>query len=169
MKTTLRKILLPQPKSKIKAGEGQTKGKYKFFTSSSIQSKYYNCAEYSKPSLIFGTGGLASVHFCNEPFSTSTDCLVMYGIENTNLELIYHYLHNNINILQAGFKGAGLQHISKDYILDIEVDLPDMDTQIKIVRQMNLIDNLIITEKKQIKFLDKLVKSRFICDWEVTA
>lgn len=161
MKTTLRKILLPQPKSKIKAGEGQTKGKYKFFTSSSIQSKYYNCAEYSKPSLIFGTGGLASVHFCNEPFSTSTDCLVMYGIENTNLELIYHYLHNNINILQAGFKGAGLQHISKDYILDIEVDLPDMDTQIKIVRQMNLIDNLIITEKKQIKFLDKLVKSRF--------
>ena len=61
-----------QPKSKIKAGEGKDNGKYKFFNSSNEQTKFYDVAQYFKPALIFGTGGNASVHYCDEPFSTST-------------------------------------------------------------------------------------------------
>ncbi len=162
MRQKLRELLLPQPKAKIKAGDGMNKGKYKFFTSSAAQSKYYSSALYNQPALIFGTGGAASVHFCKEPFSTSTDCLVMYGTEETNLEMIFYYLRTHMHILQAGFKGAGLQHISKEYILDIEVDLPGIDIQAKIVEQNRLLDRLISSRNTQCDLLDKAVKSRFV-------
>ena len=77
MRIELKKALFPQPKSKIKAGDGKANGKYKFFTSSPMQSKFVDEANYDEPALIFGTGGNASVHYCDEPFSTSTDCLVI--------------------------------------------------------------------------------------------
>lgn len=162
MKQQLRELLCPQPKSKIKAGEGQLAGVYNFYTSSQIQSKYYHTATYTEPALIFGTGGMASVHYCDQPFSTSTDCLVMYGYRDTNLELIYHYLRTNLHILQAGFKGAGLQHISKDYILNVEIDMPDAPVQKQITSQMRIIDRLIESRRQQTICLDEAVKSRFI-------
>ena len=162
MKQTLRELLCPQSKSKIKAGDGQLEGAYNFYTSSQTQSKFYHTATYTQPALIFGTGGMASVHYCSKPFSTSTDCLVMYGHQGVSLELIYHYLRTNIHILQDGFKGAGLQHISKDYILDIEIDIPEPAVQERITHQMRLIDGLINGKKQQIVFFDEAVKSRFI-------
>ena len=162
MKKTLRELLCPLPKSKIKAGEGQLKGAYNFFTSSQTQSKFYDFATYTQPALIFGTGGMASIHFCNKPFSTSTDCLVMYGIQDAPLELIYYYLKSNMHILQNGFKGAGLQHISKEYILNIEIDIPESSIQKQIILQMRLIDELINDKHQQIMLFDEFVKSRFI-------
>ena len=162
MKQTLRDFLCPQPKSKIKAGDGQLKGAYNFYTSSQIQSKFYHSATYTQPALIFGTGGMASVHYCNEPFSTSTDCLVMYGRLGAPLELIYYYLRSNMHLLQDGFKGAGLQHISKNYILNININMPAPSLQEQITHQMRLIDAMINGKKQQILSFDEAVKSRFI-------
>ena len=160
MKVKLKELLIPQPKSKVKAGEGLIDGKYKFYTSSPIQSKYLDDAQYRGPALIFGTGGNASVHYCTDMFSTSTDCLVMYGSEE--LELIYYYLSGNMQILQDGFKGAGLKHISKNYILNIEIDLPCKETQREIVNIMKKIDVLISERKQQKDQMEKLVMSRFV-------
>ena len=162
MRIELKQVLFPQPKSKIKAGDGKAEGKYKFFTSSPIQSKFVDEANYDKPSLIFGTGGNASVHFCNEPFSTSTDCLVMYGRSKTELETIYNYLKSNIGILENGFKGAGLKHISKDYILAIEIDLPSEEIQLDFLQKNRIIDGLIEAKQAQLHLSEELVKSRFI-------
>lgn len=162
MRIELKQVLFSQPKSKIKAGEGKTEGKYKFFTSSPIQSKFVDEADYDKPSLIFGTGGNASVHFCDEPFSTSTDCLVMYGRSKTELETIYNYLKSNIGILENGFKGAGLKHISKDYILAIEIDLPSEAIQLDFLQKNRIIDGLIEAKQTQLCLNEELVKSRFI-------
>ena len=104
----LKELVVVQAKSKVKAGEGLTCGKYKFFTSSNIQSKWLNEFQYDKPALIFGTGGMPSIHYCKTPFSTSTDCIVMYAKEGTNLEMIYRYLSANIHLLAEGFHGIGL-------------------------------------------------------------
>ena len=162
MKVKLKDILLPQKKSKIKAGEGRKIGIFKFFTSSPLQTKYYDEFYYDEPALIFGTGGNASIHYCNEKFASSTDCLVMYGKDDINLEFVYYYLEYNIHLLQAGFKGAGLQHISKDYILDISMNLLDINRQMQAVEQIHKILNLIAKRKQQLLILDELVKSRFI-------
>ena len=71
------KLLKFLPKSKIKAGDGQESGKYPFFTSSTTLSKFIDTFIYENESLIFGSGGKESIHYCNEKFATSTDCFVV--------------------------------------------------------------------------------------------
>ena len=158
----LNELVVVQAKSKVKAGEGLACGTYKFFTSSNIQSKWLNEYQYDKPALIFGTGGMPSIHYCETPFSTSTDCIVMYAKEGTNLQVIYRYLSANMHLLEEGFHGIGLQHISKKYLLDIEIPELDEANQEAVTEIANKIDVLISARRKQLAKLDQLVKSRFI-------
>jgi len=154
-------ILQSQPKSKIKARTGLSKGLYKFFTSSNIQNKFIDNYTYNKPALIFGTGGNASIHYCYELFATSTDCLVFYGKENINIKSVYQYINGNMHLLEVGFKGAGLKHISKEYILNIEINLPSIVRQHHIAATLDKASELIALRKKQLEELDVLAESVF--------
>lgn len=158
----LKDYVIIQPKSRIKAGEGLNKGEYKFFTSSNTQSKWLNQYQYDKPALIFGTGGMASVHFCDTPFSTSTDCIVMYANGNLNLEYVYRYLESHMYILENGFKGVGLKHISKEYILSISIPEVDLYQQESLIASARKIDEIIYARQNQLTKVDELVKSRFV-------
>lgn len=159
----LKKIVRFHQKSKIKAGEGKETGAYKFFTSSPVQSKYLDYFQLDEESLVFGTGGLPSIHYINEPFSVSTDCLVI-GINNSQyrLKYVYYYLIGNMHILENGFKGAGLKHISKKYIEEIEIPLLNITLQNKIIELFDLLEQVIYFRKSQIAGLDALIQSTFI-------
>src|SRR5690606_10183296 len=120
-----------QKKSKIKAGDGLSlsEGKYPFFTSSNTLSKSLNEFLFTKTSLIFGTGGVPSVHFCEAEFAVSTDCLVAQPKEDVEICVKYFYyffIQNDLRILADGFKGAGLKHISRKYIDEIKIPLPPL-------------------------------------------
>lgn len=157
------KLLKFLPKSKIKAGDGQDSGKYPFFTSSATLSKFIDIFNYEDESLIFGSGGNASIHYCNEKFSTSTDCFVVNkNSEIIDLKYVYYYLKSNIKILETGFKGAGLKHISKKYISGIKIPLLPLLDQQKIVQLLNQIEKLINKREETIKLLDELIKSTFL-------
>src|SRR5690606_5535942 len=124
MEKKFKDIFLFAPKSKIRAGEGLDKGRFPFYTSSQVQNKWIDKEQYFDEALIFGTGGSASIHYENQPFSTSTDCFVtISNDESVNTKYLYYYLSNNIQILDRGFKGAGLKHISKKYIEEIVIDI----------------------------------------------
>ncbi len=158
----LKDFVIVQPKSKIKAGEGLNEGEYKFFTSSNTQSKWLNQYQYDNPALIFGTGGMASVHFCDTPFSTSTDCIVMYAKGNLNLEYVYRYLESHMYILENGFKGVGLKHVSKEYILSISIPEVDFCQQESLIASARKIDGIICARHNQLAKMDELVKARFV-------
>ncbi len=151
------------PKSGIKAGDGLDEGNFPFFTSSSVLSKRIDKALYNDEALIFGTGGSASIHFAGEPFSTSTDCIVaITKSEELNAKFVYYYLFGNIHILERGFKGAGLKHISKRYIENLDIPVLPFETQNKIVAVLDKIVS--IKAKRQIttKLLDDYLVSSFI-------
>ena len=149
----LKDYVIVQPKSRIKAGEGLNEGEYKFFTSSNTQSKWLNQYHYDKPALILGTGGMASVHFCDTPFSTSTDCIVVYAKGNLNLEYVYRYLESHMDILENGFKGVGLKHISKEYILSISIPEVDYCQQKSLIASARIIDEIICARQNQLAIL----------------
>lgn len=150
-------------KSKIKAGDGLEVGKYPFYTSSSVLSKYLDSYEIEDESLIFGTGGSASVHHSHGKFSSSTDCFVVQSNNKfeINLRYVYLFLSGNIHILENGFKGAGLKHISKKYLEDVEIPLPPLETQKKIVEVLDKAQGLIDARKEQIRLMDELIQSVF--------
>lgn len=150
-------------KSKIKAGDGLSEGDFPFYTSSSIQSKFLNDYEIEYESLIFGTGGSASIHYSKGKFSTSTDCFVIQSNNKYEIDLkyVYFYLFSNMHLLENGFKGAGLKHISKKYLEEIKIPLLPLETQKKIVEALDKAQALIDARKEQIRLMDELVQSVF--------
>lgn len=153
-----------EKKSKHKASEGKEKGNYKFFTSSNIQKKYIDIFDFEGEFLVFGTGGSASMHNPSGKFSTSTDCLVA-KINNQQIltRYVYYYLAANMHLLDAGFKGAGLKHISKKYIQTIEINYPkNIDTQKQIVSILEKAERLKEWRKEADELTDEFLKSTFL-------
>jgi len=150
-------------KSKIKAGEGMTTGEFPFYTSSPFLTKWIDDWQHNESSLIFGTGGVPSVHFSNKKFSTSTDCIVITRKKEVELneKFVYYYLSGNIHIIERGFKGAGLKHISKKYIQNIEIPLYSIERQNEIVVLLDKINSLIFKRNETLEEIDRLLESRF--------
>ena len=161
-KIKLKDIFHFEKKSTIKAGDGLKEGMYPFFTSSSILKKRINISQFKGNCLIFGTGGSPSIHFANTPFSASTDCIVVTPKnDNYNPKFIYYFLIANLHILKRGFKGAGLQHISKKYIQNISVPKCSIESQNKIVEVLDKASCLIQKRQKSIALLDDLLRATF--------
>jgi type I restriction enzyme S subunit len=153
-----------QNKSSIKAGAGLSSGLYPFYTSSVELSKFIDEFQFERNSLIFGTGGNASIHFCDKPFSVSTDCLVAYVKNETKVDskFVFFYLKGNIGLLEKGFKGAGLKHISKGYINDIIIPLPPLATQQRIAAILDAADALRRKDQELLRKYDELAQAIFI-------
>ncbi len=151
------------PKSNIKAGDGLDKGRFPFYTSSPKQTKWIDREQHFDEALIFGTGGLASVHFEDQPFSTSTDCIVAITTnKEIKTKLVYYYLFGNIHLLERGFKGAGLKHISKKYIENLDIPVLPIETQNKIVAILDKASALVSKREETIKHLDNLLCATFL-------
>ncbi|MBL7147757.1 MAG: restriction endonuclease subunit S [Nanoarchaeota archaeon] len=148
-------IFIFQNKTGIKAGEGLEWGKYKFFTSSDIQSKFLDKFNFKGEHLIFSTGGKAGLHYCNEPFSASNDCFVVKVNNKILTKYIYYYLFGKISLLEEGFRGAGLKHLSSNYLKKIKLIYPEnKETQQKIVSILEKAEAL----KQKREEADKLTK-----------
>jgi type I restriction enzyme S subunit len=151
------------PKSKIKAGEGLDKGRFPFYTSSAIQSKWIDTEQHFDEALIFGTGGSASIHYESHPFSTSTDCFVTITTrKDVNTKYVYYFLSSNIHLLERGFKGAGLKHLSKAYLEEIEIPLPDIEAQNKIVAVLDKSKSILSKRAETMNKYDELLKATFL-------
>lgn len=152
-----------EPKSNIKAGAGLDKGKYPFYTSSTILTKKIDVAQYKGNSIVIGTGGQPSVHYASIPFSTSTHCVVVTPkTKEINPRYVYYFLKNNMHILQKGFRGAGLKNISKSYLDQIEIPVISLEEQNRIVWVLDKTEKLICQRKQSIEALEALIKSFFL-------
>ena len=153
------------PKSKIKAGDGLEEGEYPFYTSSENQSKYLNDFQHGPGCLVFGTGGKASVHLTTSRFSTSTDCITIKPKPVTGIDAgyVFQYFKGNMQVLENGFKGAGLKHISKAYLSDIQILYPEeIDDQRRIAHLLGKVEGLIAHRKQHLQQLDDLLRSVFL-------
>jgi type I restriction enzyme S subunit len=165
-KVKFKDIFTFEKKSKIKAGDGFKlgEGKYPFYTSSDTLSKTLNEFLFEKESLIFGTGGLASIHHSNDKFAVSTDCFVTQpkDLKSVYAKYVYFYLSGNMHLLENGFKGAGLKHISKGYIEDLEIPLPSLKIQQKIAAILDKANELRQYNNQLIEKYDALTQSLFL-------
>ncbi len=162
-----RDIFTFEEKTGIKAGEGLDEGRYKFFTSSDLQSRFIDKFNFGGEHLIFSTGGRAGLHYCNEPFSVSNDCFTV-KVNGHSTKFIYYLLKSKIYLLERGFKGAGLRHLSKDYLKNIRIRLPffngipSLKEQERIVSILEQAEELKQKGKEAEELLDEYLKSVFV-------
>jgi len=153
------------PKSKVKAGDGLEGGQYPFYTSSENQSKYLDEFQHEPGCLVFGTGGKASVHVTTSRFATSTDCITIRPKPKARIDAgyVFQFFKGNMQVLESGFKGAGLKHISKAYLSDIQIPYPEeLDDQKRIAHLLGKVEGLIARRKHHLHQLDDLLKSVFL-------
>jgi type I restriction enzyme S subunit len=127
-------------------------------------TKYINESQFDNTSLVFGTGGNASIHYVDTPFSVSTDCLVAFAKDSMKAytKFVYYYISGNINLLEEGFKGAGLKHISKGYINEIQIPLPPLAIQKRIAEILDAADALRRRDQELLKKYYDLAQAIFI-------
>lgn len=152
------------PKSKRKAREGTEAGAYPFYTSSQTQSTYANEVDFEPPAIVLGSGGAPSLHLPERPFSTSGDCFVISPKRDNPISAAYvfRYLQANIRLLEAGFRGAGLKHLSKRYLSGLQVPMPSVDIQRKAVSILDAADALRTKRGESLELLDQLIQSVFL-------
>ena len=85
---------------------------------------------------------------------------ILMTIENEKAR-IYYWLKSQTHFLNALGRGAIFKEISKNIVENILVPIPALPQQQKIVELLDKVQALISKRKKQIHFLDKLIKSKF--------
>ena len=152
------------PKSKRNAKYGQETGIYPFFASSNVVSKFVDKPDFTRNKLIIGDGGTASINYADKDFSCSDHCYILKPkIEKElNCKYVYWYLYTNLHILEAGFKGIGIKNISKTFVQNVEIPMPDINKQNEIVTLLDKVDEIRVKKKQANEKLDEFLKSTFI-------
>ena len=158
------------PKSNIKASDGNLEGKFPFFTSSQIQNKFLDDYIFNNESLIFGTGGSASIHYYKGEFSVSTDCMVLDINKNFYTKYVFYYLKSLQNIIDdLGFEGVGIKHLQKDFLFNLNISNIPYNNQVRIANYLekkvseigrNIAKNkelISLLEEKKISLINQIV------------
>ena len=93
--------------------------------------------------------------YCNQGFKN------LICSEVINNRYLYHYLSAKKEYLNSLGRGATFKEISKSIVENIEIPLPSLESQQKLVRQFELINKLILERKCQISKLEQFTQSKF--------
>ena len=99
-------------------------------------------------------------YIVNEKCWVNNHAHVLRAKENLNIKYLNYYL--NYSDLSSVITGTTRGKLTKSALSSIEVLLPELDKQNKIVNILDKAQELIDKRKEQIEALDELVKSKFI-------
>ena len=164
MKTTLNDEFVFLRKTGRAASFGSTEGRYSFFTSSPMTVKRTDVADCCGPALVFGTGGSASVHLAVSDFSTSNDCYIAVPKSGKldDVKFVYYYLKDNIYLIEKGFRGAGLKHVSKGYLESIPIPSPEHIDRAVVNKILDKADGIRQKRDKTIAMANAFLCSAFV-------
>ncbi len=74
---------------------------------------------------------------------------------------LYYFLIARRRKTVSDCTGGAQPHISQEYVKHIEISLPSLIEQEKIIKQLDLLNDVIINENKNLVLQDELIKSRF--------
>ena len=151
--------LIPRPKSKLPSGESNPLGYYDFYVCShKVLKSFHN--EYSSPSILFSTGGEASVHLATERYAFSTDVWATEFEGDICNDYVFRLLEENIRTINySGFQGSGIKHLDKSFIEKLEFSIPPLPEQKKIASILTSVDEVIENTQQQIDKLQDLKKA----------
>ena len=94
--------------------------------------------------------------YCNQGFKN-----LICSDEICN-EYLYWYLKSKKEYLNSLGRGATFKEISKKIVENIEIKLPEIEQQRKIVNKLKEVDKIIQQRNCQIRLLDGMVQARFV-------
>ena len=156
----LGEVLKDLGKGKRPASFEDTNGTYNFYKSS---LEIFKCTAYDfdTEAIIIGDGGTANIHYYKGKFSATDHAYIFERLnDEISLHYIYFVIRNNLNLLQAGFKGIGLQNIAKKFIKEqVKIPLPPLEIQKQIVSECEKVEEQYNTIRMSIEKYQELIKA----------
>ena len=148
---------------KLDANAATENGKYQFFTCSQHPLKISTYSYDCECILVSGNGDF-NVKYYNGKFDAYQRT---YIIENKDTHLLYmpylyYFLSKYVDKLRNQAIGGVIKYIKLGNLTDAIIDLPNMDTQMKIAHKLDVLERILKLKKQQILTFDMLLKSRFV-------
>lgn len=158
----LQEILIKNQKSKIKVSDALFDGNYPFFTSGEKQKRLdeYLC---DGKNIYIATGGKANFKYYEGKASYSTDCISLKTSELADTKYIFYFLlSKKEQINKEMFLGAALKHLQKKQFENIEITLPPLPEQKRIVTKLDKAFSEIDNSIKNTSKLNSLTQKLFL-------
>lgn len=94
--------------------------------------------------------------YCNQGFKN------LICSDKINNKYLYWFLKGNTHFLNSLGRGATFKEISKAIVSEIEINIPDIEKQKKVVEILEKVRGVIVLRKKELSILDNLIKARFV-------
>lgn len=94
--------------------------------------------------------------YCNQGFKNLICSDSIYNL------YLYYFLKSKTEYLNSLGRGATFKEISKGIVEDMTIPFPAYDEQIHIAKQLQKITELIALKKRQYRYLDDIIRSRFL-------
>lgn len=162
MKTKLGKLTKIKT-GKLDANASSQDGEYPFFTCSreplKISSYSYDC----ECVLVAGNGDL-NVKYYNGKFDAYQRTYIIEDNSNGKLYMpyLYYFMEGYVEELRKQAIGGVIKYIKLGNLTDALIELPNIETQKKVVEILVKAKHIIDNKTSQIKVLDELIKSRFV-------
>ena len=92
--------------------------------------------------------------YCNQGFKN------LICSDKINNKYLYWFLKGNTHFLNSLGRGATFKEISKAIVSEIEINIPDIEKQKKVVEILEKVRGVIVLRKKELSILDNLIKAR---------
>jgi type I restriction enzyme S subunit len=144
-------------KSPFKVEDATNSGEYPFFTSGEsvlIHDEYLVDGE----NIFLATGGYANVKYYNGKASYSTDTWSL-KVKNSLTKFVFYQILARLKYIdEVLFRGSGLRHLQKKEFLNLEIPLPPLPIQQKIVKILDTIQSAVEVQEKIIEKTKELKK-----------
>lgn len=147
---------------KLDANAAREGGIYPFFTCARIPLKIDRYAYDCECVLVAGNGDL-NVKYYSGKFEAYQRTYIIESLDKTKLstKYLFYFLSYYIHILRAQTTGGVIKFIKLGNLTEAPLFLPILETQKKIVAELDNIEEGIRVKETQLKALNELIQSRF--------
>jgi len=108
-------------------------------------------------------GGNPNVQYFNGRFVTADNRIATSSDKRIlDNKFLYYFMLAKKNTIGSFYRGAGLKHPEMAKVLDMEIPLPDIESQRSFAGCMDRLARVVSVRKSQLGSLSQLVKSRFV-------
>ena len=133
----LSELVIERLKSKIKVRDSSEIGPFPFYTSG-IKIARHTESLCTGENIYIATGGKANFQYLNGPAAYSTDTYVVTGSNRIDTKYLYYFLTSKTEYIDEHlFRGAALRHLSRPEFKALQVPLPSLPEQQRIVRLLD--------------------------------
>lgn len=100
----------------------------------------YNCE--AETTYVISAGAAGEIGYCKSKFWAADDCLVFSNLRGVLNKFVYHYLITKSTYIKANVRKASIPRLSRTVIEKIEIPVPPIEEQQRIVDILDRFDAL---------------------------